>query len=194
MTAVAVPSPSAPNTTLYSYVVNGGEQDHQGVEGLVRFILKQSNAGFFKLVRPFANLTYSDFKYGDNFTIEKSPVVTEDYSNKDVAAVPKFVANLGLDLLMNYGLYANIVYNHKEKMPITSVNDLYAIGYNLLNGKIGMQRNLGKHFDLDVYCGATNITNSKYYIMVFANQLPDAYIPAAKNANVYGGANLKYTF
>jgi hypothetical protein len=30
--------------------------------------------------------------------------------------------------------------------------------------------------------------------MVFANQLPDAYLPAPRNAMVFGGLNLKYTF
>jgi hypothetical protein len=40
--------------------------------------------------------------------------------------------------------------------------------YNLLNGKIGMKRVLGQHFDLDVYFG-NEYAGTKYY-MVFVNQ------------------------
>jgi iron complex outermembrane receptor protein len=192
MTAVAVQSPASPNTTLYSYVVNGGDEKHNGVEALVKFTAYQSENGFFQMIRPFANLTYNDFKYGDNFKIQKSVTVTEDYSGKKVAGVPKIMYNLGVDIMMKQGLYANASYNYKDKMPITSLNDFYAKSYNLLNGKIGMKRSLGQHFDLDVYFGATNITGEKYYLMVFVNQLPDGYIPAPKNANVFGGINLKY--
>jgi len=192
MTAVAVQSPASPNTTLYSYVVNGGDENHNGIEALVKFTAYQSENGFFQMIRPFANMTYNDFEYGDNFKIQKSVTVTEDYSGKKVAGVPKIMYNLGVDVMMKQGLYANASYNYKDKMPITSLNDFYAKSYNLLNGKIGMKRSLGQHFDLDVYFGATNITGEKYYLMVFVNQLPDAYIPAPKNANVFGGINLKY--
>ena len=192
MTAVAVQSPASATTTLYSYVVNGGDQIHDGVEALLKFTAYQSGNGFFRMVRPFGNLTYADFEYGDNFKIQKSVTSTEDYSGKKVGGVAKIMTNLGVDLMMAHGLYANVNWNYKDRVPITSMNDLYARHYNLLNGKIGIQRRLGNHFDLDLYFGATNITGTKYYIMVFVNQLPDAYIPAPKNANVFGGINLKY--
>ncbi|GAB2835988.1 TonB-dependent receptor [Ferruginibacter profundus] len=196
MTAVSVVSPASPTTTLYSYVVNGGKQKHNGVEALVKYTVYKSEKGFFNSIRPFANLTYSDFKYGNNFTIQKTVLASglEDYSNKEVAGVAKIVANIGVDVLMNYGLYANVNYNYKDRMPITSLNDLYATSYNLLNAKIGIQHNLGKHFKADFYVGAANLTNTKYYLMVFVNQIPDAYIPAPDTANFYGGVNLKYNF
>jgi iron complex outermembrane recepter protein len=189
MTAVAARSSQ---TTLYSYVVNGGEENHNGIEALIKFTAYQSEKGFFELIRPFANLTYSDFKYGDSFKI-KSATTNEDYSGKDVAGVPKIMTNVGVDVIMKQGLYANVTYNYKDRMPITSLNDCYASGYNLLNGKIGIKRGLGQHFDLDAYVGATNITNTQYYMMVFVNQIPDAYLPAPKTTQVFGGFNIKYS-
>jgi len=194
MTAVAVPSPTAPNTTLYSYMVNGGDQINKGLEAIVRYTVLTKPQGILQLVRPFANFTYSDYEYGDNFSIQKSVVLTEDYSGKKVAGVAPKVFNLGVDLGFVGGIYANATYTYRDGMPITSMNDLYADSYNLLNGKIGIRRALGKHFDIDAYFGASNITNTKYYLMVFVNQLPDAYIPAARNSNYYGGVNLKYNF
>jgi len=38
------------------------------------------------------------------------------------------------------------------------------------------------------------MTNTKYPLMVFANQLPDTYVPAARNANYFGNLQLKYGF
>lgn len=194
MTAISVVSPASPTATLFSYMVNGGKQKDKGLEALIKYALVESGKGFFNTVRPFANITYSDFTYGDNFSIQKSITATENYSGKEVAGVSKIVANIGLDVMTKWGLYANLVYNYRDKQPITSLNDLYTKSYNLLNGKTGLQKSLSRHISLDAYFGAINITNTKYYLMVFVNQLPDAYMPAPRYANVFGGANLKWVF
>lgn len=194
MTAISVASPASPNTTLYSYMVNGGKQIHRGFEALVKYSVFNSDKNFIRLLRPFANITRSDFKYGDNFKIQKSVILTEDYSNKAVAAVSKYVINLGADVSFCGGFYGNITYNYRDKMPITSMNDFYTSSYNLLNGKFGMQKELNTHWLLDASIGVNNITNTKYFLMAFANQLPDAYVPAARNANYFGNIQLKYQF
>jgi len=193
MTAVSVPLEGSATTTAYSYMVNGGKQNHKGIEALVKYTILQSAGGFFKTIRPFANLTYSDFKYED-FRIQKSVVLTEDYSGKAVAGVAKFTSNIGADFLMKYGIYANIIYQYKDPMPITSDGLLFTTSYNLLNGKVGINRSLSKHFDVDAFFGIDNITNTQFPYMVFVNQIPDAYLPAPLKANYYGGINLKYSF
>ncbi|MBI2730332.1 MAG: TonB-dependent receptor [Sphingobacteriales bacterium] len=192
------------NTTGYNYVVNGKKQIHNGVEALVKYTAYNSSNTFIQTIRPFANLTYSDFKYENGFTFQtitktvntpvKDSVATSDFSNKKVAAVPQWIANLGVDVTMKHGLYFNLTWNYKDKLPINSINTLYAGSYQLLNGKLGIRHDLGKHFNLDAYVGGTNLTNTKYYYMVFANQLPDAYLPAARHSLLFGGVNLKYTF
>ncbi len=201
MTTVAVPYNAT--TTLYSYVVNGGKQDNKGFEAAIKYTAYEANKGFFIAIKPFANLTYSNFKYKDfkYQTVGKSIVTpakdsafTTDYSNHYVAGVAKFVGNVGIDVMMKYGLYTNISFNHKDGMPITSEGTYFAPGYNLLNAKIGINRSIGKHFDTDAYFGVNNITETKYYLMVFVNQLPDAYIPAPNKATYFAGINLKYNF
>jgi iron complex outermembrane receptor protein len=194
MTAISVVSPANKSTTLYSYVVNGGQQRHFGVEGMVKYNLISSQNGFIKLISPFANFTKSDFTYANNFTIQKSVTSTENYTGKQVAGVPNWIVNAGIDMQFKGGFYANMTYNYKDKTPITGLNDYWTTSYNLLNGKIGFSTLIDKHFSVDAYIGATNITNTKYYLMVFANQLPDAYLPAPKNAMLFGGINVKYTF
>jgi iron complex outermembrane recepter protein len=198
-TNVTVQNPS--NTaTLYSYIVNGGSLNNTGLEVLVNYNVVSSNTGFLKLLRPFANLTYSHFTY-DNFTYEtigKSVVnqdstIVNDYSGNAVAGVSPVVFNLGVDVDTEPGLYGNLNFNYRSSMFYTSdeVNETEA--YSLLNIKAGFRKSFG-HFNLDAYFGANNITGEQYYQMVFVNQIPDAYIPAPNEINFFGGVNLKYTF
>lgn len=203
MTTVAVPNP-ANTATLYSYVVNGGKQDDKGFEALVKYIAYQCDKGFFKTVAPFVNFTYSDFKY-KNFTYETGTTPANktvvDYSGHAVPGVAKILTNIGVDITTHPGIYANITYLYKDGMPVTSngTNDgsntgtpYHAGSYSLLNAKLGIQRSLSSRFDLNAYFGVNNITNTKYPIMIFVNQIPDAYIAGPVKANYFGGINLKY--
>ena len=194
MTAVAVQLNNT--TTAYSYVVNSGDQDDKGVEAFLKYAAYQSSTGFFTTVIPFANLAYSDFKYGDNFKYQTGSttynITTVDYSGLPVAGVSKITANLGVDITTQPGLYFNFIYNHKDGVPITSDGTYRSSGYNLLNTKIGYQHDLSKHFGMDVFFGVNNLTGTQYPIMIFVNQLPDAYLPAPPKANYFGGINLRY--
>lgn len=207
LTTVAVPNP-ANTATFYSYVTNGGKQDDKGVELLLKSTAYQSSTGFFSAIMPFANLTYSDFKYKDYrfqsigktvLTPQKDSALTVDYSGKPVAGVSKWVANIGVDFSTNPGLYGNIAYLYRDGFPITSdglVNGAayHVSSYSLLNAKLGFRKMLSQHFDLDTYVGINNITGTKYPIMVFVNQIPDAYIAGPTKAVFFGSVNLRYNF
>lgn len=196
-TAVTVQNPQ--NTaTLYSYIVNGGSLNNNGLEVYSNYKAIESETGFIKLLQPFANFTYSDFKYND-YQFEKvgkdvanhDIAVVEDYSGKAVAGVAPVVFNAGVDIDTKVGLYGNVYYNYRSSMPYTSDGLNETEAYSLLNAKIGFRKNM-KHFYFDIYAGANNITGIQYYNMVFVNQLPDAYIPAPNEINFFGGVNLKY--
>jgi iron complex outermembrane receptor protein len=193
MTLVGVPN--ATNTaTLYSYTINGGTLNNTGIEAIVKYSVISSSDGFVKLLRPFANLTYSDFTYG-HFSFQNNITVPPaDYKGNAVAGVPKMVYNIGLDFSSNSGLYANATYMHRDKMPFTPDGASVAEGYSLLNAKIGFRKAISTFLELDAYFGANNITSQQYYQMVFVNQLPDAYLPGPKDINYFGGVNLKYIF
>ena len=193
MTAIAVASTTAPNTTAYSYVANGGNLNNKGLEVLIKYTAYQSTEGFVKSIRPYCNLAYSDFKYED-YRFQKSVLVTEDYSGKSVAGVAKIVGNLGIDFTTKSGLYANLNYLYKDGMPISSDGFNKTTSYHLLNAKLGFQKSWCSHFDTDVFFGINNITSTQYAYMVFVNQLPDAYLPAPYKINYFGGVSLKYSF
>jgi iron complex outermembrane receptor protein len=126
------------------------------------------------------------------------------------------VFNIGFDMTTKVGLYANATWSYRDNQEVTSLgtNTGETVGtkttftsnyvsytytaapyhissYSLLNAKLGYRQSFGR-FDLDAYFAATNITNSKYPIMIFVNQFPDSYIAGPKTANVFGGLNLKY--
>ncbi|HEX2606615.1 MAG TPA: hypothetical protein VHK91_04510, partial [Flavisolibacter sp.] len=172
--------------------------DDKGVELLVKYTAYQSDNGAFRAIRPFANATYSKFKYED-FKIQRlgtpaTTVTTTDYSNNPVAGVAPWVVNGGIDIMAAGGLYANVVYNYKDAMPFTSDNVNRTSSYSLLNAKLGIQQSFAGHFNLDAFFGVNNITHTKYPLMVFVNQLPDAYLAGPNKANYFGGINLKYNF
>lgn len=204
MTAVAVPLNAT--TTAYTYMVNGGKQNHYGVEASVKYAVYRSEKGFFSSITPFWNFTYSDFKY-KNYVYQTGTttanITTFDYSGHAVAGVAKVVTSVGVDVATKPGLYANINYFYKDGVPVTSIGTkdgsvagtpYHAESYSLLNAKLGFQRTFANHFGLDLYLGVNNITNTKYPIMIFVNQIPDAYIAGPRSANVFGGLNFKYIF
>ncbi|HEY2722151.1 MAG TPA: autotransporter outer membrane beta-barrel domain-containing protein, partial [Chitinophagaceae bacterium] len=184
-------------TTLYSYVVNGGKQNDDGVEAALRYLLYQSNKGFIESIHPFVNLTYSDFKYKDYSFHYKGKVLIDsvvNYDGKAVAGVPKWVVNAGVDVATKYGFYANATYFYKDGFSITSDGINRTTSYALLNAKLGYQGSISKHFDIDVYLGDNNIAGVKYPIAVFVNQIPDAYLVGPTKANYYVGLNFRYNF
>lgn len=210
MTVVAVPN--ATNTaTSYTYVANGGDQNNKGVEALVKYAAFQSNGGFIKSVTPFANITYSDFTYGDfkfqQLSGDRKSNVDTDYTGKQVPGVPTWIYNLGVDALTTIGFYGNVNFNYRGAAYFVSTNEILARdrradnsnddaktkSYSLLNAKLGFQKTVGQ-FDIDAYFGINNISSTQYYLMIFSNQLPDAYLPGPKDANYFGGVNVKYKF
>lgn len=196
MTTIAVPNPD--NTaTLYSYVANGGKQDNKGVEFFARYNLKVKPGGFIRSVSPFINFTYSDFTYKDFRFMTGTTAAnqkTYDFSGSPVAGVSRIVVAGGVDMVTQCGLYGNVNWLYRDKMPVTSPDSLYTTGYNLLNGKMGYRKDLSVHVRLDASFGINNITGTKYPIMVFVNQLPDAYIAAPRKANYFATLKLEYIF
>ena len=193
-TAVSVPLDE--NTTAYSYISNGGKQNHKGIETLVNYTAYEATTGVFSLIAPYANFTYSDFEY-KNYQYQRldaeGNTVILDYSGKAVAGVSPWVVNTGIDFNLNAGLYGNLNYQYRDAMPFTSDGLNRTNSFNLMNAKLGYRTHFD-HFDLDVFAGADNLTGTQYYYMVFVNQLPDAYIPAPYEVNYYAGASLKYIF
>ncbi len=196
MTTVAVPQDSV--TTAYSYVVNGGQQNNKGLEALVKYTVYESPEGFFRSVGTFANFAYSNFRYKDfrfqKLDPTKTIVIEVDYSGQAVAGVPPITFNAGFDIVTKPGLYMNATYSYRDPVPLTSDGVYKTSAFSVVNAKLGYAKVFAKHYGIDAFFGANNITGTQYYYMVFLNQLPDAYLPAPPEINFFGGVNVKYIF
>jgi iron complex outermembrane receptor protein len=196
MTAIAVPLNGSITTTAYSYIANSGKQANKGIELTLKYNAFSSTTNGISSIQPFANFAYSDFKYvGYSFqslSADRLSALVANYDGKAVAGVAPYVCNFGTDFKTNFGLYGNTTYSYKDAMPISSDGLNNTTSYQLLNAKIGYQNKLANHLSLDLYIGASNLTNVQYPYMVFVNQLPDAYLPAPTSASFYGGIHLKY--
>ena len=198
MTAIAVPLNGSTVTTAYTYVANSGKQNHKGIELLLKYTAVESDKQFFTSVQPFANLTYSDFKYVgfsyQTLNAARTAAIIADYDGKPVAGVAKWMGNIGIDVSTQPGVYGTVSWLYKDGMPISSDGANNTTSYMLLNTKLGYRRSIAAHVDIDLSLGMSNITNTQYPLMVFVNQLPDAYLPAPLAANIFGGINFKYNF
>lgn len=198
MTAIAVPLNGSTTTTAYSYIANSGKQSNKGIELSLKYNAISSVTSFVTTLKPFFNLAYSDFKYvGYSFqtlSADRLSAVIANYDGLPVAGVAPWTTNLGIDINTKVGIYGNVTYSYKDAMPISSDGLNKTTSYNLVNGKIGFQSKVGNKLSVDLFFGLTNITGTQYPIMVFVNQLPDAYLPAPNLINYFSGLNFKYTF
>ena len=150
-------------------------------------------------------MLFRSFKYGNGFNyVTGSTTATLDtfnFSSLAVFGVPKIASAVGFDFSTKAGMYGTFSFLHRDgiNMGLEKTSNApktfvlrTADGYNLLNGKIGYKKQWGKRIDSDWYFGINNITGTKYPLMVFVNQLPDAYLPAPPKAVIYGGVSLHY--
>jgi len=198
-------------TNDISYYTNAGEQRNLGAELYVSYDAINNKNSAISLVRPWISYTYSDFKYIDfkNYMANSKggDSLTANYSGNKVAAVAPNVFNAGVDIKTKFGFYLNASYKFMDKTPVTFDNVNYMKSYNLLNARIGYNKDFGRHIGIDVFAGVDNILGSTYYNFIFVGQNigelaqtkdgggGDGYIlPAPYNATFYGGFSFKYKF
>ena len=185
-------------SVLYTYTVNSGDQINDGVELSLSYTAIDNKKSVISTLRPFVTLTYSDFNYDDFKSDANNNEQTKDYSGNTVIGVPPLLFNVGLNVVSKYGFYFDGSFQYVDDMYITFDNNHEAPAYSLLNAKLGYQKTISKHWNIDLYAGGNNLTNSLYYNMVFINwergAQPSIYSPGAFNPTFYGGAKLKYTF
>jgi iron complex outermembrane receptor protein len=192
----------AQSHVLYTYPINAGTTNNLGVECEIDYKIINSSTKFVKLLRPFVNVTYSYYRYGDyefqstvKDSLGKDILVISNYEGIQVAGVSPWVFNVGIDFDTRIGLYANINYGYRTAMTMTTDgNKEYTThSFGLLNMKIGYIKRF-KGFELHPYIGANNITGAQYYTMVMIDHMPEPYIPGPNKINFYGGVNLRYYF
>jgi len=186
-----------------SYTTNAGKQQNKGLELSLGYKLIDKPETPVSLLNVWMSYTYSNFTY-DQFKVYAQNAAgndstVADFSGNSVAGVAPNMFNLGVDMRTQPGFYLHAKYKFMDKVPITFDNAQYLKAYNLLSTRVGYQKELGDHFDVDAFIGSNNLSGSTNYNFVFVGQnassLGDGYIlPAPYKATFYGGATLKYRF
>ena len=165
------------------YSVNAGGTDQHGLETFVSYELASSAHGVFSNVRVWISHTWHDFHYR-NFTQD-----TTNFSGHRLPGVPPQTVVAGLDVVLHAGIYTNITYTYTDKIGLNDAGTAFAGSYNLLGGRIGWRRVLGK-WKLDVFGGVDNAFNIRYSLGDDFNATGGRYYNAAPPVNYFCGVSV----
>ncbi|WP_316789079.1 TonB-dependent receptor domain-containing protein [Pedobacter frigoris] len=183
--------------TIYN---NAGKTSHDGAELALSYqLLKAEDQHEVVSLRPFAAVTYSDFKFKDYKILNAQNIVTATYDGNKLTGIAPWVFNAGVDIETRMGVYFYGNYFFSDKLPLNDANTAFNDAYQVLNAKIGFKKQLIKCLEVNVYAGLDNILNESYSSIVSLNAVgyngaqSPFYSPSPKR-NGYGGLNLKYLF
>ncbi|WP_084239790.1 TonB-dependent receptor [Pedobacter africanus] len=183
--------------TIYN---NAGKTSHNGVELALSYqVLKADDGAEIVSLRPFAALTYSDFKFKDYQTLNAQGQVSATYDGNKLTGIAPWVLNAGLDLETKTGIYFYGNYFYSDRLPLNDANLIYNPSYQVLNAKLGYKKQVLKYLELNAYAGLDNILNKSYSSIVSLNAVgyggaQPAYFNPSPKRNGYGGLNIKYLF
>ncbi len=183
--------------TIYN---NSGKTSHNGIELSLSYqLFKAEDNSQILSFRPFAAITYSDFKFKDYKTLNAQNQVTATYDGNELTGIAPWMINAGVDIETKNGLYFYGSYFYSDKLPLNDANTDYNPSYNIVNAKLGFKKQIVKYLELNVYAGLDNILNKSYSSIVSLNAAgfnggQPAYFNPSPKRNGYGGLNVKYIF
>ncbi|MCO5248236.1 MAG: TonB-dependent receptor [Chitinophagales bacterium] len=185
------------NITIYR---NSGKTDHSGVElALAYEAVRDNDMKKVSSLRATFSGSYSHFRFTDYKILTADDIIKDDFTGNRLTGIAPWTFNLGLDMEMRMGLYANANFYYNDKLPLDDANTNYNKAWSVLNIKLGYQNELWSKLVLDIYAGIDNLTNTKYSSFVALNAVgfggnAPAYYNPNPTRNYYGGLSLKYLF
>ncbi len=170
------------------FAINAGKTNHNGIEGEINYTSTKTNYGQLNF---YINTSLNMYTF-DEFTDLEA-----DFSGNNLTGVPKNIMNLGIDLISEKKFYANLNFQAVGEIPVNDANTVFNDPYELLNGKIGYQNTIKKHWKCNVYIGANNILDKKHASQLqinaigFGGNAPRYFYPGLP-FNIYGGININY--
>ncbi|WP_187774843.1 TonB-dependent receptor [Pedobacter sp. BS3] len=183
--------------TIYN---NAGKTRHDGVELALSYqAIKPDEHLFVTILRPYAAVTYSDFRFTDYKILDAQNNVTASYGGNKLTGISPWVLSAGIDVETHPGLYLYGTYLYNSRLPLNDANTAFNPEYHVLNAKLGYKKQLGKAFELNLYGGIDNILNRAYSSIVSLNAVgyggaQPAYFNPSPKRNGYAGVGIKYLF
>ncbi|MFY0651181.1 MAG: TonB-dependent receptor [Cyclobacteriaceae bacterium] len=165
---------------------NAGKSTHNGIELLLNHkVIKTSQINLNQ------SLSYTKMDYSfDTFMDDDRG----DFSGNQLTGVPSYTLDYRLNLETAIGIYGIINWQGSGAMPILDDNSVYSEAYNLVNLKLGFQKEIGK-MDFNFYVGINNILDEKYASMVQINpRFNQRYYYPGLPINYFGGVKVGWRF
>ncbi len=188
-----------------TFTTNAGKQRNRGLELSLSCMAIDNRDQTLSVLRPWVSYTYSDFRYVDFKSNNNNNAGTVNFSGNQVARVPTNMLNAGIDIATDIGLYFYGSYQYVGRAPVTFDNSTFVKAYSLLDAKIGYQKLISDHFNLNVFVGGDNLLASTYYTFIFVGPnitgleqakdggTGDGYIiPGPYKATFYSNISLSY--
>ena len=165
---------------------NVGATSQSGLEAALGYTLIEEATQPVSLLKVWSSYTYSHFRFRD---YQKDDT---DLSGNRLTGVAPHTLTAGLDLATRFGLYLHLTANYVDEIPLTDEGTVYADAYLVAGARLGLRRQLGQHFLLDIFTGAENLTDEKYSLGNDLNAFGGRYFQPASPRNYYGGFSLSY--
>lgn len=164
------------------YFANAGTTKQRGLESQAYYQLFRGNGaitdGRIWISHTWNYFRYKDFKQG-----------TTDFSGKQLPSVAPQTVAAGLDLGTKPGIYINLSYFYSDPIALNDANTAFASPYNLLGGRLGWKRVIGK-WGINVFGGIDNAFDVKYSLGNDINAAGNRYYNAAPGVNYFAGVGL----
>lgn len=177
---------------------NSGKTLHEGMELSLGYqILKENDHHFISDFQPYASLTYSHFRFDQYQVLDAQGAVIADYKGNSIPGVGRWMAFVGTTIQTRNGFYLDANMRFNDRYALNDANTDFNPSYTVVNGKIGYKTHLGRHFNLNIYAGLNNLTNTQYSSFTAINAVANgtstpAYFEPSPRINGYGGLSLTY--
>jgi iron complex outermembrane receptor protein len=168
------------------YFDNAGSTRQEGIESQAYYQLLPRGAGFLSNAKIWVSHTLNRFRYRDFKQVDN------DFSNKRIPSVANNTVAAGLDVFTRPGIYANITWLYSDPIALNDANTAFATSYNLLGGRMGYRKALGKKIIADIFAGVDNAFDVKYSLGNDINAVGGRYYNAAAGVNYFGGVNFQF--
>lgn len=165
---------------------NVGATSQSGLETALGYTLLEDATQPVSLLKVWTSYTYSHFRFRD---YQRDGT---DLSGNKLTGVAPHTLTAGLDMATRFGLYLYLTANYVDEIPLTDENTVFADAYLVAGARVGLKRELGRLFLMDVFAGAENLTDQKYSLGNDLNAFGGRYFQPAAPRNYYGGLSLSY--
>ena len=170
------------------YFVNAGATEQKGLESTIAWTPIQSESSYLKKLTIWGAYSLNHYRFKNYYKD------TINYSGNKMTGAPSTMLNVGADVIIRNGLYANVTLNYTDKIALNDANTIFANGYTLLGGRVGYRSKIAKVYPFDLFTGVDNALNTKYSLGNDINAFGGRYYNAAPTINFYIGLSVKLVF